>query len=330
MAQSTRARLGLVQGAKVAFGCLSVILGLGTRKGGEGKGKGNQGSGRGRDHKKHKESMQAEETNDRKVVFCLQIVCDITMFTWLVVSGASQGEAIGDGILQSLCTVGGRGGRGGRVGPRGSPHPRGLGAPCRKAGAMAQVASSFTCACVSQATRPVGPPVRGLGRPLPPPRWVSHGRPCVFIADVLDVTVTGVAFEWKAAGSSPAHAPVVKGNVVVRSARSTLCLVHSPLAHWHSALCARVVTNAGGFGDDSGLAQGQRRRARGPRLAAPPPPPPAPPAMAHRRWMSLHSPSPPANADVCKRDMSGSIVSEGHKSACAFTVRLVFACVFEP
>ena len=65
------ARLGLVQRAKVAFGCLSVILGLGTRKGGEGKGKGDQ----------DKESMQAEETNDRKVVFCLQIVCDINLFT---------------------------------------------------------------------------------------------------------------------------------------------------------------------------------------------------------------------------------------------------------
>ena len=67
---SMRARLGLVQGARVAFGRLSVILGLGARKGGKekGKGKGNRGCGR---NNKYDEKNTQKQNN--KVVFCLQI-----------------------------------------------------------------------------------------------------------------------------------------------------------------------------------------------------------------------------------------------------------------
>jgi len=77
--QSMRARLGLARGPKVALGRLSATLGLRTRK--VGKGKGNRGSGHGRKYKDHKNKVQTRNNDKRKVIFYLQIVYDIPVFT---------------------------------------------------------------------------------------------------------------------------------------------------------------------------------------------------------------------------------------------------------
>jgi hypothetical protein len=77
--QSMRACLGLARGPKVALGRLSATLGLRTRK--VGKGKGNRGSGHGRKYKDHKNKVQTRNNDKHKVIFCLQIVYDIPLFT---------------------------------------------------------------------------------------------------------------------------------------------------------------------------------------------------------------------------------------------------------
>ncbi len=79
--QSMRARLGLARGPKVALGRLSATLCLRTRKVGKGKGKANQGSGHGRKYKDHKNNVQTRKDDKQKVIFCLQIVSDIPLFT---------------------------------------------------------------------------------------------------------------------------------------------------------------------------------------------------------------------------------------------------------
>jgi hypothetical protein len=77
--QSMRARLGLARGPKVALGRLSATLGLRTRK--VGKGKANQGFDHGRKYKDHKNKVQTRNNDKHKVIFCLQIVYDIPVFT---------------------------------------------------------------------------------------------------------------------------------------------------------------------------------------------------------------------------------------------------------
>jgi hypothetical protein len=81
MVLSMRARLGLVQGPKVPFGRLSATLGLGARK--EVKIKGNRGHGCGHSNKINKKNKQKRKNDKHKVVFfvCLQIFCDIHLFT---------------------------------------------------------------------------------------------------------------------------------------------------------------------------------------------------------------------------------------------------------
>ena len=81
--QSMHARLGLARGPKVALGRLSSTLGLRTRKLGKGKGMGkaDQGSGHGRKYKDHKNKVQTRNNDKHKVIFCLQIVYDIPLFT---------------------------------------------------------------------------------------------------------------------------------------------------------------------------------------------------------------------------------------------------------
>ncbi len=79
--QSMRARLGLARGPKVALGRLSATLCLRTRKVGKGKGKANQVSGHGRKYKDRKNNVQTRNIDKQKVIFYLQIVSDIPVFT---------------------------------------------------------------------------------------------------------------------------------------------------------------------------------------------------------------------------------------------------------
>ena len=79
--QSMHARLGLARGPKVALGRLSSTLGLRTRKVGKGKGKANQVSGHGRKYKDRKNNVQTRNIDKQKVIFYLQIVSDIPVFT---------------------------------------------------------------------------------------------------------------------------------------------------------------------------------------------------------------------------------------------------------